>query len=62
MKLHRVKVGSTTRQALPKQAQKRLRPLAIRKHYLPFGQPHFTEREIAAVAKILRSGWVGMGS
>ncbi len=62
MKLHRVKVGSTTRQALPKQAQKRLRPLAIRKHYLPFGQPNFTEREIAAVAKILRSGWVGMGS
>jgi UDP-4-amino-4-deoxy-L-arabinose-oxoglutarate aminotransferase len=62
MKPDRIKVGSMTRQALSKQAQRRLRPLAIRKHYLPFGQPHFTEREIAAVAKILRSGWVGMGS
>jgi len=61
MKPHRVKAGSMTRKALSKEAQRRLRPLAIRKHYLPFGQPNFTEREIAAVAKVLRSGWVGMG-
>ena len=29
--------------------------------YLPFGQPHFGDEEIEAVARVLRSGWVGMG-
>lgn len=29
--------------------------------YLPFGQPSFTDAEIDAVARVLRSGWVGMG-
>ena len=29
--------------------------------YLPFGRPDFSEREIEAVARVLRSGWVGMG-
>lgn len=33
----------------------------IRKTYLPFGKPNFSEEEIAAVARVLRSGWVGMG-
>ncbi len=29
--------------------------------YLPFGKPNFSEREVAAVSRVLRSGWVGMG-
>lgn len=29
--------------------------------YLPFGKPDFGDREIEAVARVLRSGWVGMG-
>jgi len=32
-----------------------------RPEYLPFGKPHFSDREIAAVTRVLRSGWVGMG-
>jgi dTDP-4-amino-4,6-dideoxygalactose transaminase len=32
-----------------------------RAQYLPFGRPSFSEEEIAAVARVLRSGWVGMG-
>lgn len=35
--------------------EKRLR------EYLPFGKPDFGDREIEAVARVLRSGWVGMG-
>lgn len=31
------------------------------KSYLPFGQPNFSNQEIAAVTRVLRSGWVGMG-
>jgi perosamine synthetase len=30
--------------------------------YLPFGRPNFSEREIEAAARILRSGWIGMGN
>lgn len=30
--------------------------------YLPFGQPDFGDLEVQAVAQVLRSGWVGMGS
>lgn len=33
----------------------------IRKEYLPFGKPNFSEEEISAVSQVLRSGWVGMG-
>jgi len=29
--------------------------------YLPFGKPDFSDAEIEAVARVLRSGWVGMG-
>jgi dTDP-4-amino-4,6-dideoxygalactose transaminase len=29
--------------------------------YLAFGMPDFSDEEIAAVARVLRSGWVGMG-
>lgn len=36
------------------------RPL-IRKDYLPFGRPNFSQEEIDAVARVMRSGWVGMG-
>ena len=34
----------------------------IRENYLAFGTPDFTEAEIEAVARIMRSGWVGMGA
>ncbi len=33
----------------------------IRKDYIPFGKPDFSEDEIAAVTRVMRSGWVGMG-
>jgi UDP-4-amino-4-deoxy-L-arabinose-oxoglutarate aminotransferase len=29
--------------------------------YLPFGKPNFCEEEIEAVARVMRSGWIGMG-
>lgn len=29
--------------------------------YLPFGQPDFGDEEVAAVSRVLRSGWVGQG-
>jgi perosamine synthetase len=32
-----------------------------RRDYLPFGKPNFSDEEIAAVTRVLRSGWVGMG-
>lgn len=31
------------------------------KRYIPFGQPCFSNDEINAVARVLRSGWIGMG-
>lgn len=36
-------------------------PLRPRKKYLPFGRPDFGPAEIAAVTRVLKSGWVGMG-
>lgn len=36
--------------------------MKIRDNYLAFGTPDFTEAEIEAVARVMRSGWVGMGS
>ncbi|MFA6147329.1 MAG: DegT/DnrJ/EryC1/StrS family aminotransferase [bacterium] len=35
--------------------------MTIRSDYLPFGKPNFSDGEIAAVSRVLRSGWVGMG-
>jgi perosamine synthetase len=35
--------------------------MEIRKDYLAFGRPNFSEEEIEAVARVMRSGWVGMG-
>src|SRR5574337_1012472 len=32
-----------------------------RSEYLPFGKPNFSDEEITAVSRVLRSGWVGMG-
>ena len=32
-----------------------------RKDFLAFGRPSFSEAEIDAVARVMRSGWVGMG-
>lgn len=37
------------------------RDVAVRENYLPFGQPNFSEQEIAAATAVLRSGWIGMG-
>lgn len=34
---------------------------ASRPDFLPFGRPHFSEAEIAAVTRVMQSGWVGMG-
>ena len=34
---------------------------AVRPTYLAFGQPDFSDEEIAAVTRVMRSGWVGMG-
>jgi dTDP-4-amino-4,6-dideoxygalactose transaminase len=36
--------------------------VVARGEYLPFGKPNFSDEEIAAVTRVLRSGWVGMGS
>jgi dTDP-4-amino-4,6-dideoxygalactose transaminase len=30
-------------------------------NYLPFGKPNFSAEEIEAVARVMRSGWIGMG-
>jgi dTDP-4-amino-4,6-dideoxygalactose transaminase len=32
-----------------------------RKDYIAFGKPDFSEAEIDAVARVLRTGWIGMG-
>jgi perosamine synthetase len=37
------------------------RPATRRKTYLPFGQPNFSQLEIDAVTRVMRSGWIGMG-
>jgi perosamine synthetase len=33
----------------------------IRSDYLPFGRPNFSDEEIAAVSRIIQTGWIGMG-
>ena len=33
----------------------------MRKEFLPFSRPSITEAEIAAVSKVLRSGWITTG-
>lgn len=30
--------------------------------FIPFGRPNFSEEEIEAVARVMRSGWIGMGA
>jgi dTDP-4-amino-4,6-dideoxygalactose transaminase len=35
--------------------------MLVRDAYLAFGTPDFTDAEIDAVARVMRSGWVGMG-
>lgn len=32
-----------------------------RKEYLPFGKPNFSDEEIKAVTRVMKSGWIGMG-
>jgi perosamine synthetase len=34
---------------------------SVRADYLAFGRPDFSEEEFAAVNRVMRSGWVGMG-
>jgi dTDP-4-amino-4,6-dideoxygalactose transaminase len=36
--------------------------MTIRDTFLPFGAPNFSDLEIDAVTKVLRSGWIGQGS
>jgi perosamine synthetase len=36
--------------------------MVSRESYLPFGKPDFGDGEVAAVERVLRSGWVGMGA
>lgn len=36
--------------------------IQVRNDYLPFGRPNFSEEEIEAVTKVMRSGWIGMGA
>lgn len=36
-------------------------PAAPLAQYLPFGKPDFSEEEIDAVTRVMRSGWIGMG-
>lgn len=31
-------------------------------NYIPFGKPNFSDEEISAVTRVLKSGWIGMGS
>lgn len=33
----------------------------MRKEFLPFGKPNFGPEEEAAITRVLRSGWIGMG-
>lgn len=42
-------------------SQKVTSPLPRRQEYLAFGKPNFSDEEIAAVSRVMRSGWVGMG-
>ncbi|MBX9848428.1 MAG: DegT/DnrJ/EryC1/StrS family aminotransferase [Rhodocyclaceae bacterium] len=35
--------------------------MSIRETYLPFGAPNYSEAEIEAVTRIMRSGWLGLG-
>lgn len=35
--------------------------MKLRESYLAFGTPDFTDAEIEAVTRVMRSGWVGMG-
>ena len=37
------------------------RPATPLAQYLPFGKPNFSNEEIDAVTRVMRSGWIGMG-
>lgn len=43
-------------------AEFHLNTMNVRQTYLAFGTPDFTGAEIDAVTRVMRSGWVGMGS
>jgi perosamine synthetase len=46
----------------PTQEQNVTTSLPVRSDYLAFGRPDFTEREIDAVVRVMRSGWIGQGN
>lgn len=33
----------------------------VRPDFMPFGRPNYSDEEISAVTRVMRSGWVGMG-
>lgn len=33
----------------------------VRKDFLHFGKPNFSDQEVEAVSRVIHSGWVGMG-
>jgi dTDP-4-amino-4,6-dideoxygalactose transaminase len=35
--------------------------MSPRSEYLPFGRPNFCGEEIAAITRVIKSGWIGMG-
>lgn len=35
--------------------------MGFRETYLAFGKPNFSDQEVEAVSRVIRSGWVGMG-
>jgi dTDP-4-amino-4,6-dideoxygalactose transaminase len=46
----------------PCEERSRARTVTAIGEYLPFGKPNFSEREIEAVTRVMRKGWIGMGS
>ena len=38
-----------------------MKTFPTRRSFIPFGRPDFGDEEIAAVARVMRSGWIGMG-
>jgi len=53
--------ASTSRPAVTAGRSESVGMPTCRSTYLPFGQPDFGDDEIAAVTRVLRSGWVGLG-
>ena len=35
--------------------------MSMKNEYIAFGRPNFSEEEITAITRVMRSGWIGMG-